>query len=190
MQKKFLEAGEIVGTHGIHGEVKILPWADSPDFLLSFDTYYIKGTPRRVLSARVHKTCVLAKLEGVETPEQASLLRRQVICIDREVISLPEGSVYIAAGPVFKEGKRPARIGQEHPVAVPDGFFKVVLSLRKGAEKAIGFYYENNSVKQPMEQTAMSVDDVETLTGMDFFPALDDDLENRLEATFKLKEWR
>lgn len=104
--------------------------------------------------------------------------------------ALREGSVYIAAGPVFKEGKRPARIGQEHPVAVPDGFFKVVLSLRKGAEKAIGFYYENNSVKQPMEQTAMSVDDVETLTGMDFFPALDDDLENRLEATFKLKEWR
>ena len=40
-----------------------------------------------------------------------------------------------------------------------------------------------------MEQTAMSVDDVETLTGMDFFPALDD-LENRLEAAFKLKEWR
>ena len=104
--------------------------------------------------------------------------------------ALREGSVYIAAGPVFKEGKRHARIGQEHPVAVPDGFFKVVLSLRKGAEKAIGFYYENNSVKQPMEQTAMSVDDVETLTGMDFFPALDDDLENRLEAAFKLKEWR
>ena len=104
--------------------------------------------------------------------------------------ALREGCVYIAAGPVFKAGKRPARIGQEHPVAVPDGFFKVVLSLRKGAEKAIGFYYENISVKQPMEQTAMSVDAVETLTGMDFFPALDDDLENRLEAAFKLKEWR
>ena len=65
--------------------------------------------------------------------------------------ALREGCVYIAAGPVFKAGKRPAQIGQEHPVAVPDGFFKVVLSLRKGAEKAIGFYYENNSVKQPME---------------------------------------
>ena len=104
--------------------------------------------------------------------------------------ALREGSVYIAAGPVFKAGKRRAKIGQEHPVAVPDGFFKVVLSLRKGAEKAIGFYYENNSVKQPMEQTAMSVDAVEALTGMDFFPALDDDLETRLEAAFKLKEWR
>ncbi len=96
MQKQFLEAGEIVGTHGIHGEVKILPWADSPDFLLNFDTYYIKGTPRRVLSARVHKTCVLAKLEGVETPEQASLLRKQVVSIDRTEVSLPEGSVFIA----------------------------------------------------------------------------------------------
>ena len=104
--------------------------------------------------------------------------------------ALREGSVYIAAGPVFKAGKRHAKIGQEHLVAVPDGFFKVVLSLRKGSEKAIGFYYENNSVKQPMEQTAMSVDAVEALTGMDFFPALGDDLETRLEAAFKLKEWR
>lgn len=96
MQKQFLEAGEIVGTHGIQGEVKILPWADGPEFLLNFDTYYIKGAPRRVLSARVHKTCVLAKLEGVETPEQASLLRKQVVSIDRTDVSLPEGSVFIA----------------------------------------------------------------------------------------------
>lgn len=96
MQKQFLEAGEIVSTHGIQGEVKILPWADGPEFLLDFDTYYIKGKPQRVLSSRVHKTCVLAKLEGVETPEQASLLRGQVISIDRSAVSLPEGSVFIA----------------------------------------------------------------------------------------------
>ncbi len=96
MQKQFLEAGEIVSTHGIQGEVKILPWADGPEFLLDFDTYYVKGKPQRVLSSRVHKTCVLAKLEGVETPEQASLLRGQVISIDRSAVSLPEGSVFIA----------------------------------------------------------------------------------------------
>ena len=96
MQKQFLEAGEIVSTHGIQGEVKILPWADGPEFLLDFDTYYIKGKPQRVLFSRVHKTCVLAKLEGVETPEQASLLRGQVISIDRSAVSLPEGSVFIA----------------------------------------------------------------------------------------------
>lgn len=96
MQKQFLEAGEIVGTHGIQGEVKILPWADGPEFLLNFDTYYIKEQPRRVLSSRVHKTCVLARLEGIDTPEQAVLLRGQVISIDRADVSLPEGSVFIA----------------------------------------------------------------------------------------------
>ena len=96
MQKQFLEAGEIVSTHGIQGEVKILPWADGPEFLLNFDTYYIKGKPQRVLSSRVHKTCVLAKLEGIDTPEQASLLRGQVISIDRAAVSLPKGSVFIA----------------------------------------------------------------------------------------------
>lgn len=96
MQKQYLEAGEIVSTHGIQGEVKILPWADGPEFLLEFDAYYIKGQPRRVLSSRVHKTCVLARLEGIDTPEQASLLRGQVISIDRADVKLPEGSVFIA----------------------------------------------------------------------------------------------
>ena len=45
MQKKYLEAGEIVSTHGVQGEVKILPWADGPEFLLQFDTFYLDGRP-------------------------------------------------------------------------------------------------------------------------------------------------
>lgn len=73
MQKKYLEAGEIVSTHGVQGEVKILPWADGPEFLLQFDTFYLDGRPYAVRSARVHKTCVLASLEGIDTPERAGL---------------------------------------------------------------------------------------------------------------------
>ena len=53
-KKKYLETGRIVNTHGVRGEVKIQPWADSPDFLLDFDSLYIDGKPLRVLSARVH----------------------------------------------------------------------------------------------------------------------------------------
>ena len=53
MQKKYLEAGEIVSTHGVQGEVKILPWADGPEFLLQFDTFYLDGRPYAVRSARV-----------------------------------------------------------------------------------------------------------------------------------------
>ena len=96
MQKKYLEAGEIVSTHGVQGEVKILPWADGPEFLLQFDTFYLDGRPYAVRSARVHKTCVLASLEGIDTPEQGMALRGKRVCIDRDEAKLPEGSVFIA----------------------------------------------------------------------------------------------
>ncbi len=96
MDKQFLETGEVVSTHGIQGEIKILPWADSPEFLLKFKTLYLNGKPYEVQSSRVHKTCVLAKLKGIDTPEDATLLRGQVVTIDRSGLRLPEGTVFIA----------------------------------------------------------------------------------------------
>ncbi len=96
MEKQFLEAGEIVSTHGVQGEVKILPWADSPEFLLSFRTLYLNGQPYSVQSSRVHKTCVLAKLQGIDNPEDATLLRGKVVSIDRSQVKLPKGTVFIA----------------------------------------------------------------------------------------------
>ena len=96
MEKQFLQAGQIVSTHGVQGEVKILPWADAPEFLLDFDTFYLNGKPYEVVSSRVHKTCVLAKLRGVDTPEAAILLRGQTVSIDRSGVKLPEGTVFIA----------------------------------------------------------------------------------------------
>ena len=48
MKKRFLEAGQIVSTHGVQGEVKILPWCDGPEFLKEFDTFYIDGTAYHV----------------------------------------------------------------------------------------------------------------------------------------------
>ncbi len=100
-----------------------------------------------------------------------------------------EGSVYIACGPVYKQTRR-RTIGREHPVRVPDGFFKVVMSLRKGSEKAIGFYYANDDQNQNMSAAAMSVDDVEALTGMNFFVGVDAKTEKRIEATYKLRDWQ
>ena len=96
MEKQYLQAGQIVSTHGVQGEVKILPWADAPEFLLDFDTFYLNGKPYEVVSSRVHKTCVLAKLRGVDTPEAAILLRGQTVSIDRSGVKLPEGTVFIA----------------------------------------------------------------------------------------------
>lgn len=95
MKKPFLPAGKIVATHGLHGDVKILPWADSPEFLLDFDTVYLSGRPYAVEEARVQKTCVLMKLAGVDSVEQAARLRDAVVEISRTDASLPEGAMFI-----------------------------------------------------------------------------------------------
>ena len=64
-KSKFLEGGEIVSTHGVRGEVKILPWTDSADFLRRFKTLYIDGKAFAVEHSFVHKGCLIALLEGV-----------------------------------------------------------------------------------------------------------------------------
>ena len=84
MKQQYLPAGKIVSTHGLRGDVKILPWADSPEFLLDFDTVYLAGKPYTVEDARVQKTCVLMKLAGVDSVEAAARLRDVVVEIDRD----------------------------------------------------------------------------------------------------------
>ena len=96
MKHPYLQTGKIVSTHGVHGEVKLLPWADGPEFLLQFHTLYLDGKAYQVEQSRVQKTCVLLKLEGVDTVEAASALRDKVVSIARADAKLPEGSLFIA----------------------------------------------------------------------------------------------
>lgn len=93
---ELLETGQIVNTHGVRGEVKILPWADAPEFLLEFDEFYIDGKAYEVEFSRVHKTCVLAKLAGIDDVNQAQLLREKVVSIDRSDVELEEDTFFIA----------------------------------------------------------------------------------------------
>ena len=94
--KEYLDCGRIAGTHGVRGEVRIVPWADSPDFLCRFSTLYIDGAPRRLLSGRVHKGSVIAKLDGTDTVEEAMLLRDKTVQIRRSDARLPEGTFFLA----------------------------------------------------------------------------------------------
>lgn len=94
--KQYLEAGKIVSVHGIRGEVKVLPWADSPEFLCGFARVQIGGRMYRVEQARVQKTCVLWKLQGIDTVESAQTLRDQVAYIDRDDAQLESGQYFIA----------------------------------------------------------------------------------------------
>ena len=94
MRLEFLEAGEVVTTHGIKGEIKILPWADSPDFLLNFSRVRIEGTDYLVESCRIQKTCNLLKLRGVNIVEDAQLLRGKVVKVYRD--DAPDGLIFAA----------------------------------------------------------------------------------------------
>lgn len=95
MKKLYLEAGKIVNTHGLLGEVKILPWADSAAFLQGFSRFYLNGEPISVLSARVHKNCLIARLEGVDTVAAAQGLKNQIVSIARADANLPPGDFFI-----------------------------------------------------------------------------------------------
>ena len=83
MKHRYLEAGKIVNTHGIAGEVKIMPWADDPDFLLNFKTLYLDGKPIHIRSARVHKNAVLMKLDGVDDINEAMRLKNKVVSTEK-----------------------------------------------------------------------------------------------------------
>lgn len=95
MKQQYLEAGQIVNTHGIKGEVRIVPWADSALFLKKFKTFYIDNKPVRVLSSRVHKDMLIAQLEGITDINAAMPLKNKVIKIDRNDARLPKGSFFI-----------------------------------------------------------------------------------------------
>jgi len=96
------------------------------------------------------------------------------------------GDVYIVCGPVFLN-KEHETIGM-NKVVVPEAFFKVILRLSP-EPAAIGFVVRNNEGKKKKDQFVNTVDDVERITGMDFFPALPDSIENSVEATASLYNW-
>ena len=114
MKQQYLEAGQIVNTHGIKGEVRIVPWADSALFLKKFKTFYIDNKPVRVLSSRVHKDMLIAQLEGISDINAAMPLKNKVIKIDRNDARLPRGSFFIqdilGATVVDEDGKEVGKL--------------------------------------------------------------------------------
>ncbi|WP_298528380.1 ribosome maturation factor RimM [uncultured Ruminococcus sp.] len=97
MKKQFLEAGKIVTTHGIRGEVKVMPYTDTPELLCEFDRLFI-GKNRdeiNVIRARVFKNTVIMKLEGVDTPEAAEKLRNKLLYMHRDDLELDDDTYFI-----------------------------------------------------------------------------------------------
>ena len=111
MKLQYIEAGEIVTTHGVRGEVKVLCWLDDPEMLCEFDRCRIDGKEFAMEQVRVQKTCNLVKLQGIDTVEDAQKLRGKTLelyrdDIDDEVIFAAE----LIGVEVFADGVKIGKI--------------------------------------------------------------------------------
>ena len=98
------------------------------------------------------------------------------------------GSVYIVTGPIVGENIY-GTIGKGK-VTVPDAFFKAVMVHDGSRWQSIAFVMNNNSRNPNMQKCAMTVDELEKLTGFDFFAAMDDNIEAEVEKSYKLSFWK
>ena len=113
MRLPFIEAGEIVNTHGVRGEVKLLPWLDSPEDLLDFTRCRIGGRDYEIDACRVQNTCNLLKLKGVDTMEAAQALRGKNVEIYRE--DVPYDVIFageLIGMEVFSQGEKVGELTQ------------------------------------------------------------------------------
>ena len=98
MLKKYLEAGKIVGTHGVKGMLRVQFWCDTADFLRQFKTVYTDKNGEHKLTVKSvapHGNVVLMAIDGIDTVEKAESLRGKVLFIDRNDANLPDGRYFI-----------------------------------------------------------------------------------------------
>lgn len=96
------------------------------------------------------------------------------------------GNIYIACGPIVAANHK--TIG-ENNVAVPESFFKVFLRKTENRWTTIGFLFENKAGNKKLNTYIRSIDEIEELTGIDFFPLLPDNVEETIESQTNIYDW-
>lgn len=99
--------------------------------------------------------------------------------------AIRDSALVVITGPIVQS--RPKRL--DSGVAIPDGFFKVLLAPYATPMRGIAFIYKNEGGQKKIEMQAVSIDSVEAATGFDFFHALPDEIENRIEKSYSYQEW-
>ncbi len=94
-KQRYIEAGRVVNTHGVAGELKIEVWLDSPQFMKRFPRLYVGGREYALLGGKVQKRFLLAKLEGVEDVNAAMALKGKTVTVDRDDVKLPRGAYFV-----------------------------------------------------------------------------------------------
>lgn len=94
-RQAYIEAGRIVNTHGVSGEVKIEVWLDSPQFMKRFPRLFVEGKERKLLGGKIQKNYLIARLEGVEDLNAAMALKGKTVFVDRDDAKLPRGGYFL-----------------------------------------------------------------------------------------------
>ncbi len=97
------------------------------------------------------------------------------------------GNIYIACGPIVTDTTK--TIGKQQKIVVPQQFYKVFLRQKDNEWTAIGFVMDNKAGSKPLMTYLKTVDEIEQITQIDFFPNLPDDIENIVEANINLEHW-
>ena len=100
--------------------------------------------------------------------------------------AIADSAIIIICGPIINQSSR--TIGK-NKVAVPERFFKVVLSPFVKPVRGIGFLFNNRQAVEPLSTYAVTIDSIEKLTNMDFFSPLPDEIENEVEANANYYQW-
>ncbi len=95
--------------------------------------------------------------------------------------------IFIVTGPILQDSL--FSIG-ENGVSVPQKFYKIILDLQPPVYKCIAFIIPNAHTQLDFWHYVVTVDEVESLTGLDFFPLLEDNLQDSLEMLMDTKAWR
>ncbi len=94
--EKDLEIGQIVNTHGLRGDLKVMPWCDDPTVFDELAYVIIDGNEYNIEKSRMQKNMVLLKLEGIDHINEAEKYRNKILTVPREEMGdLPEGTYYI-----------------------------------------------------------------------------------------------
>lgn len=97
------------------------------------------------------------------------------------------GTLYVVCGPIV--GKHPSSIGSTRKILVPEAFYKVLLREEKGQWYSIGFVMQNVAQSKPLMTYMMTVNDIEEVTHIDFFPQLPDEVEEQVEGQMEPGKW-
>jgi endonuclease G len=106
----------------------------------------------------------------------------------RKHVWVKNEQLLVVTGPIFDDKMETITQGP-NVVSIPKRFYKIILDVTGDEKKAIAFVMPNESCKQAMVSYAVSVDEVEKMTGLDFFSNLDESLEQELESSFDFSKW-